>query len=122
MYLHFVLYINFFDGTNSKFNKTALKGLQDVLEIKYLLEQLYMTGMAISNVVGLHSKMTLGVGVHQRRPILKMLMKYGRWLKKIQELLRTLGGYVGIRSSAVQSIIHDYLGLRKLAARWVPHF
>jgi len=27
-----------------------------------------------------------------------------------------------IRSAAIKSILHDYLGLRKITCRWVPHF
>ena len=36
--------------------------------------------------------------------------------------IEDIEGYIGIGSAAVQSIIHEHLGLRKLAARWVPHF
>ena len=36
--------------------------------------------------------------------------------------IEDIEGYIGIGSAAVQSIIHEHLGLRKLITRWVPHF
>ena len=36
--------------------------------------------------------------------------------------IEDIEGYIGIGSAAVQSIIHEHLGLRTLTSRWVPHF